>query len=217
MTPPPCEGLCRGVWYDLFMMLDIFSRYCPGWMVIEGHDAEVVRDWIEAIVASQGPFEPGRSLHPCRPRQRDDLEAGVAAARGPAHRGAPHGRPHVSNDNPYSEAGFKTLKYAPNLPGPLRQPRRRSRLHGPVHRLLQPPAPPLGHRLPHAGLGPLRHRRARVGGTGLGRSMPPTRPTPSASSTSHRSCWTCLARPGSTSRRRRWRTEHRVTPASHRA
>lgn len=38
------RGPRRGIWYDLFMMLDIFSRYCTGWMVVEGQNGEVVRD-----------------------------------------------------------------------------------------------------------------------------------------------------------------------------
>jgi putative transposase len=110
------RGPRRGVWYRLFMMLDLFSRYCPGWMVIPDERAEAVRDWIEAVVASEGPFEPGRLL--------------IHADRGPAMTskhvsqllvdlciGRTHGRPHVSNDNPYSEAAFKTLKYAPVFPG----------------------------------------------------------------------------------------------------
>jgi putative transposase len=110
------RGPRRGVWYDLFMMLDIFSRYCPGWMVVEGHDAEVVRDWIETVVASQGPFEPGRLLI--------HADRGSAMTSKPVSQlladlrvGRTHSRPHVSNDNPYSEAGFKTLKYSPAFPG----------------------------------------------------------------------------------------------------
>ncbi len=39
------------------MMLDIFSRYCPGWTVVEGQDAEVVRDWIEGVVAAAGSID----------------------------------------------------------------------------------------------------------------------------------------------------------------
>ena len=109
------RGPRRGVWYRLFMMLDLFSRYCPGWMVIPDERAEAVRDWIEVVVTSQGPFEPGHLF--------------IHADRGPAMTSKPvaqlladlcigrtHGRPHVSNDNPYSEAGFKTLKYSPAFP-----------------------------------------------------------------------------------------------------
>ena len=58
------RGPRRGTWYDLFVMLDLFSRYSPGWMVVEGQDGAVVRDWIDRIVAAHGPFEPGRlSVH----------------------------------------------------------------------------------------------------------------------------------------------------------
>jgi putative transposase len=121
----PCEvwsydatalrGPARGVWYRLFLMLDIFSRFCPGWMVVPDERADAVADWIAALVAVHGPTEPGRLL--------------VHADRGPAMTSKPvsqlladlgvgrsHGRPHVSNDNPYSEAAFKTLKYAPDFP-----------------------------------------------------------------------------------------------------
>ena len=110
------RGPRRGVWFRLFMMLDIFSRYCPGWMVIEDERADAVRDWIEGVVQAHGPAEPGRLV--------------IHADRGPAmtskpvsqlladlHIGRTHGRPHVSNDNAYSEAAFKTLEYAPDFPG----------------------------------------------------------------------------------------------------
>jgi putative transposase len=109
-------GPRRGVWYDLFMMLDLFSRYCPGWMVVESHDAEIVRDWIEGIVAVQGPFEPGRLfIHADRGSAMTSKP--VAQLLADLRIGRTHGRPHVSNDNPYSEAGFKTLKYSPAFPG----------------------------------------------------------------------------------------------------
>jgi putative transposase len=110
------RGPRRGVWYQLFMMLDLFSRYCPGWMIIAHERAEVVRDWIEAVVASQGPFEPGRLfIHADRGSAMTSKP--VAELLAELHIGRTHGRPHVSNDNPYSEAGFKTLKYAPTFPG----------------------------------------------------------------------------------------------------
>ena len=88
------RGPRRGIWYRLFMMLDIFSRYCPGWMVIEDERADVVRDWIEAVVASQGPFEPGRLfIH---------ADRGAAMTSKPVSQlladlriGRTHGRPHV--------------------------------------------------------------------------------------------------------------------------
>jgi putative transposase len=110
------RGPRRGIWYDLFMMLDIFSRYCTGWTVVEGQDADVVRDWIEGVVAAGGPIEPGTlTIHadrgvPMRSKAVSELLADLRIGR-------TYSRPHVSNDNPYSEAGFKTLKYARDFPG----------------------------------------------------------------------------------------------------
>ncbi len=97
-------------------MLDIFSRYSPGWMVKEGERAEVVCDWIERVVASHRPAEPGRLvIH---------ADRGSAMTSKPASQlladlgiGRTHSRPHVSNDNAYSEAAFKTIKYGPDFPG----------------------------------------------------------------------------------------------------
>jgi putative transposase len=122
----PCEvwsydatalrGPARGIWYRLFLMLDLFSRYCPGWMVVPDERADAVADWIEAVVTAHGPSEPALltihadrgSAMTSRPVSAPLAELGI---------GRTHGRPHVSNDNPYPEAGFKTLKYAPDFPG----------------------------------------------------------------------------------------------------
>jgi putative transposase len=102
------RGPARGVWYDLFVMLDIFSRYCPGWMVVAGQDAQVVRDWIERVVAGQGAI-PGDRLFIHTDRGAAMTSKAVSQLLADLHIGQTHSRPHVSNDNPYSEAGFKTL------------------------------------------------------------------------------------------------------------
>jgi len=110
------RGPRRGLWYDLFMMLDIFSRYCTGWTVVEGQDAEVVRDWIEGVVTDAGPIEEGSlTIHADRGSPMRSKAVSVLLAD--LRIGRTHSRPHVSNDNAYSEAGFKTLKYAPDFPG----------------------------------------------------------------------------------------------------
>lgn len=109
------KGPARGVWYDLFVMLDIFSRYSPGWLVVQGQDAEVVRDWIEGVVNAQGPIEAGTlGIHADRGSPMTSKPVAVLLAD--LRIGRTHGRPHVSNDNPYSEAAFKTLKYCPAFP-----------------------------------------------------------------------------------------------------
>jgi putative transposase len=110
------RGPARGIRYDLFVMLDIFSRYSPGWLVVEGQDALVVRDWIEGVVAAQGPIPAGRLfIHADRGSAMTSKPVAVLLAD--LAIGQTHSRPHVSNDNAYSEAGFRTLKYCPAFPG----------------------------------------------------------------------------------------------------
>jgi putative transposase len=110
------RGPRKGIWYDLFLMLDIFSRYCTGWMVVEGQDAVVVRDWIDGVVAANGPIPEGMlTIHADRGSAMTSKP--VSQLLSDLRIGRTHGRPHVSNDNPYSESGFKTLKYAPDFPG----------------------------------------------------------------------------------------------------
>ena len=110
------RGPARGVWYDLFVMLDILGRYSTGWMVVErGQGARVVRDWIETIVAASGPIPDGLlDIHSDRGSAMTSKLVAVLLAD--LRIGRTHGRPHVSNDNPYSEAAFKTLKYCPAFP-----------------------------------------------------------------------------------------------------
>lgn len=121
----PCEvwsydatalrGPRKGIWYRLFMMLDLFSRFCPGWMVVPDEQADPVAEWIERVVALHGPDEPGRlTIHADRgsamtskPVTRLLADLGIERT---------HSRPRVSNDNPYSESAFKTLKHAPAFP-----------------------------------------------------------------------------------------------------
>jgi putative transposase len=109
------RGPARGVWYDLFVMLDIFSRYSPGWLVVGRGDGLVVKAWIEGIVAATGPIPAGTlTIHADRGSPMTSKPVAILLAD--LGIGRTHGRPHVSNDNPYSEAAFKTLKYCPAFP-----------------------------------------------------------------------------------------------------
>jgi putative transposase len=106
------RGPQRGVYYDLYVILDIYSRYVIGWTVASRESAEIAEELIASAVAVHG--RPG-SLHADRgtsmtskPVAQLLVDLGVARS---------HSRPHVSNDNPYSEANFKTLKYCPAFPG----------------------------------------------------------------------------------------------------
>ena len=108
------KGPARGVHYDLFVMLDLFSRYCPGWMVVDQEDAQVAKAWLAEVTAAQ-QITPGTlTIHADRGSSMTSKP--VAVLLSDLKIGRTHSRPHVSNDNPYSEAGFKTLKFCPAFP-----------------------------------------------------------------------------------------------------
>ena len=92
-----------------------------------------------------------------------------------------HSRPKVSNDNPYSEAAFKTLKYCPAFPDRFGSIDDARAFCEEFFDLLQPRAPPQRHRPAHPRLRPLRHRRPRSAPTAPRSSPPPTPATPTGS------------------------------------
>jgi hypothetical protein len=108
------KGPARGVYYDLFVMLDIYSRYCPGWMVVDQEDGQVAKAWLKEVTASQNITPGTLTIHADRGSTMTSKPVVVLLAN--LKIGRTHSRPHVSNDNPYSEAGFKTLKYCPAFP-----------------------------------------------------------------------------------------------------
>jgi putative transposase len=109
------QGPTRGTYYELFVIIDIFSRYVVGWMVSEAETGELAEAFIAETLVAQGISRDQLTLHADRgtsmtskPVAQLLVDLGVARS---------HSRPHVSNDNPYSEANFKTLKYCPAFPG----------------------------------------------------------------------------------------------------
>jgi putative transposase len=109
------QGPERGVYYELFVIIDIFSRYVVGWMVSPAETGELAEAFIADTLQRHGIGRGQLSLHADRgtsmtskPVAQLLIDLGVARS---------HSRPHVSNDNPYSEANFKTLKYCPAFPG----------------------------------------------------------------------------------------------------
>jgi putative transposase len=108
------RGPVRGVWFSLYVIIDIFSRYVPGFLVAAGESGEIARDLIARALAEQGIGRDELAIHADRggamtARPLSELLAALGIARS-------HSRPRVSNDNPYSEAQFKTLKYCPAFP-----------------------------------------------------------------------------------------------------
>lgn len=105
------RGPLRGIWYDLYVMIDIFSRYVVGWIVAQTETAELATEFIDDVIRTYG--KP-RVVH--ADRGTSMTSKSVAQLLIDLDVARSHSRPHVSNDNPYSEAAFKTLKYCPAFP-----------------------------------------------------------------------------------------------------
>ena len=106
------KGPRKGEWYKLYVVLDIFSRYVTGWLVCHAEDAVVAKDFLADAVARN--LVAPQSIHADRggsmtskPVSELMTELGISRS---------HSRPRCSNDNPYSEAQFKTMKYMPEFP-----------------------------------------------------------------------------------------------------
>jgi len=108
------KGPVKWTYFYLYVILDIFSRYVVGWMVAHREQNALAKRLIEESSIKQG-IEPGQLIvHADRgPSMRSKVVAHLLADLGITKT---HSRPHVSNDNPYSESQFKTLKYFPEFP-----------------------------------------------------------------------------------------------------
>jgi putative transposase len=96
------------------VILDIFSRHVVAWMIAPTENAELAQAFIAAAVSAQGVPAGTLTIH--ADRGTSMTSKGVAQLLADLGVGRTHSRPHVSNDNPYSEAAFKTLKYCPAFP-----------------------------------------------------------------------------------------------------
>ena len=108
------KGPSRGVHYYLYVVLDIYSRYVVGWMLADRECQHLAEQLLRQTCQNQGVEAGQLCLHSDRgPSMKSQtvetllLKLGVAKS---------HSRPHVSDDNPFSEAAFKTLKYCPLFP-----------------------------------------------------------------------------------------------------
>ena len=108
------KGPAKLAYFYLYVIVDIFSRYVVGWMMAEAENAGLAERLIEQTCHKQG-IEPGQlKLHadrgsPMRSKTVTQLLEDLQIDKS-------HGRPRVSNDNPFSEALFKTAKYRPAMP-----------------------------------------------------------------------------------------------------
>jgi putative transposase len=108
------HGPAKWTYYHLYVILDIYSRYVVGWMVATRESAVLAEKLIAATCAKQGIARGRLSIHADRGSSMTSKPVALLLADLGITQS--HSRPHVSNDNPYSEAQFKTLKYRPGFP-----------------------------------------------------------------------------------------------------
>jgi putative transposase len=107
-------GPAKWTYYYLYVILDVFSRYVVGWLAAYREAAGLAERLIAETCRRQG-IAPGQlTIH--ADRGSSMISKPVAFLLADLGITKTHGRPHVSNDNPYSEAQFKTLKYRPEFP-----------------------------------------------------------------------------------------------------
>lgn len=107
------KGPYTRVWYDFYVVIDVFSRKIVGWRVEEGEDEHLARALLADAVAAHGG-QPPKIVH-----SDGGPSMTSKTVRALLHRlgiETSRNRPRVSNDNPYSESWFKTAKYFPGAP-----------------------------------------------------------------------------------------------------
>ena len=108
------RGPTKGVLYYLYTILDIFSRKVVGWTIALRESALIAEDVIRDAIIREGIDRDQLTLH--ADRGGPMIAGGVAELLIGLGVTKSHSRPRVSNDNPYSEAQFKTMKYRPDYP-----------------------------------------------------------------------------------------------------
>jgi putative transposase len=107
-------GPARGIFFYLYVIVDIFSRYVPGWLLADREAASLAETLMAQTCAKQGIGPKQLTLHadrggPMRAKTLAQLLADLKVTK-------THTRPYTPDDNPYSEAQFKTMKYRPDFP-----------------------------------------------------------------------------------------------------
>jgi putative transposase len=108
------KGPMKWTYFYLYVIMDIFSRYVVGWMVAHREQDALAKRLIEQSCLKQNIMPGQLTVHADRgSSMKSKVVAHLLADLGVTKT---HSRPHVSNDNPYSESQFKTLKYRPEFP-----------------------------------------------------------------------------------------------------
>jgi putative transposase len=108
------RGPVTWTYYYLYVIVDVYSRYVVGWLLADQESAELAEALITAAYAKQ-QIKPGQlTIHADRGSAM--TAKSIALLMSDLEVNKSHSRPYVSDDNPYSEAQFRTLKYSPGYP-----------------------------------------------------------------------------------------------------
>jgi putative transposase len=107
-------GPVKWTYFYLYSIIDIYSRYVPGWMLARAENAKLAEALLAETIIKQGVGPDQLSIHadrgsPMTAKPVAHLLADLGVTKS-------HSRPHVSNDNPFIESSFRTLKYRPDFP-----------------------------------------------------------------------------------------------------
>jgi putative transposase len=108
------KGPAKWSYFNLYVVLDVFSRFVVGWMVAHRESATLAERLITTCCERQGILPDELTIHADRGSAMTSKSVALLLADLGVTK--THSRPHVSNDNPYSESQFKTLKYRPDFP-----------------------------------------------------------------------------------------------------
>jgi putative transposase len=107
-------GPRKWVWYHLYVVLDVYSRFVVGWRLEYSEDGKIAEELFAEAIVNQGVNPSLLTVH------ADNGSAMTAKTLASLFTDLnitrSHSRPHVSNDNPFSESQFKTMKYGPTYP-----------------------------------------------------------------------------------------------------
>lgn len=108
------RGPVKWSYFYLYVVLDIFSRYIVGWLIAQRESEELARQLVRESCRKQQIGKEQLTLHadrgsPMIAKSMEQLLSDLSVAKS-------HSRPHTSNDNPFSEAQFKTMKYRLDYP-----------------------------------------------------------------------------------------------------
>jgi len=107
-------GPQKWTYFHLYVVLDVFSRYVVGWMLAHRENAALAERLIRETCERQGIQRGQLTVHADRGTSMKSKPVALMLADLGVTKS--HSRPHVSNDNPFSESQFKTMKYRPDFP-----------------------------------------------------------------------------------------------------